>query len=73
MSLTKTDLIKELAGAQCRCGKAKRRATTFCTGCYFSLTQRMQLSLYQKMGAGYEEAYEEAIKYLDAKIKTGTQ
>lgn len=60
-------LIKELFGSQCRCGSIKRSGETFCKKCYFTLTRDLRSQLYKLMGDGYEESYQEAVKFLDSK------
>jgi hypothetical protein len=60
------DLIRELAGTDCRCGRAKAPHQTFCRRCYFSLPKQLQRNLYRRVGEGYEEAYTEAAEMLDA-------
>ena len=64
---TTEELILELRGAKCRCGKKKTPRQTFCGGCYFALNRPLRQSLYRLVGEGYEEAYEEAVKVLKAK------
>ena len=59
------DLIKELMGPKCRCGKAKGHGDTFCRGCYYVLPESMRPTLYRRIGEGYEDAYERACTVLD--------
>jgi uncharacterized OB-fold protein len=61
------DLVRELVGRRCRCGKVKRPRTTFCVSCYNSLPESLQNGLYRRIGNGYEQAYESAAKLIDAK------
>jgi hypothetical protein len=65
-----SELLKELIGAVCRCGSAKRPSQTFCRTCYNSLGRLQQLALYKTMGRGYEEAYAAAVEFLDALAAT---
>lgn len=58
------DLIDELAGGTCRCGKAKKAMQSFCKRCYFKLPPRLRTNLYERVGRGYEQAYEQAIEHL---------
>lgn len=60
-------LLRELYGEICRCGGSKVSKQTFCRGCYMSLPRDVRLMLYQRIGAGYENAYAEAVRFLDAK------
>lgn len=59
------ELIAELAGETCRCGKSKQARHTFCRSCFLSLTPKQRAALYQRMGEGYEEAYAAAVKQLE--------
>ncbi len=56
--------IKELGSEECQCGKPKKRGFSFCYGCYFSLPKDTRRDLYQKLGEGYEAAYEAAVAFL---------
>jgi len=58
------DLVRELRGIKCRCGKRKTSGQTFCRGCYYSLSPEIRSMLYRRLGQGYEEAYSEAVRYL---------
>jgi len=58
--------IGELKGNECQCGKWKKPGRSFCFTCYRSLPRHMQGDLYCRIGQGYEEAYDEAIKFLNA-------
>lgn len=62
---TQQQLVNELAGETCRCGKRKQRRQTFCKGCYFFLPRPMRKALYNRIGEGYETAYQAAADYLD--------
>jgi len=57
---------RELHSEGCICGRPKRRGYSFCYPCYKALPPDMQRDLYQKIGAGYEEAYEDAVGWLEA-------
>ena len=59
-----SDLIAELQDTKCRCGNQKARGNTFCSGCYYQLPPEMRRALYQRIGEGYEEAYENAAAVL---------
>lgn len=56
--------IKEFKGNECTCGQTKRSRSSFCYACFKSLPRTYQMALYQKMGDGYEEAYEDAVEWL---------
>ena len=57
--------IDQLMSEECHCGKPKKPRQSFCRPCYFSLPKYLQHALYQHILEGYEEAYEEAVKWLD--------
>jgi len=54
----------ELKSDECQCGRTKKPKMSFCYICYKSLPADMQKALYQRIGDGYEEAYDEAVVYL---------
>jgi hypothetical protein len=58
--------IKELMSDECQCGRLKQHRRSFCYKCYTSLPKHMQRDLYQRMGDGYEEAYDEAVHWLNS-------
>lgn len=58
----------ELAGEQCLCENYKSSGYSFCYRCYRELPGEMQKALYRKVGAGYEEAFEAAVKYLEENV-----
>jgi hypothetical protein len=58
------ELLQELQGTVCRCGRNKQARQTFCGGCYRALPRAMQLALYRRFGSGYEEAYAAAVAEL---------
>lgn len=58
-------LIRELLGTTCpACNGTKKTRQTLCGRCYHALPKNMQMALYRYVGAGYEEAYEAAVKFL---------
>lgn len=62
-----TTLVRELAGAVCRCGRVKRHRQTFCTRCFQALPPALKRALYCRIGEGYEEAYDAAVAALAAR------
>lgn len=58
------ELVRELAGNRCQCGLTKNKGQTFCRHCYFKLPRDICLTLYRRIGEGYEEAYQAAISRL---------
>lgn len=67
------ELIIELNGELCRCGKTKASGQTFCRRCYFALPRPMRSALYRRVGAGYEAAYAAAANHLQHGDKDGDQ
>jgi len=57
--------IEEFESEECQCGRSKRPTNAFCFMCYSSLPSDMQKALWQKIGDGFEQAYDEALKYLN--------
>lgn len=60
--------IKEFKSNECACGETKRPRSSFCHACFKALPSTYQHALYQKMGDGYEEAYENAIQWLKDRL-----
>ena len=58
------ELLDELRGKTCRCGRAKRPMQSFCWQCYSALSLPTQNALYRRFGNGYEEAYAAAVAEL---------
>jgi hypothetical protein len=58
-------LLKELKGNECACGGYKKGGNSLCYKCYSSLPDDMQKDLYQRFGNGYEEAYDNAVGWLN--------
>ena len=61
----KSFYIEELESTECQCGAGKKRMKPFCYCCFLKLPQDIQVRLYSGIGRGYEEAFEEAIKFLE--------
>ena len=57
--------FRELRSTKCQCGNAKGRGKSFCLVCFKSLPTRMQTALYKRLHNGYEEAYDDALSYLN--------
>jgi len=64
----RSEYHKMLMSDECYCGRSKKRSYSFCFNCYQSLPNNMQKDLYQRMGDGYEEAYEAAVEYLEREV-----
>lgn len=58
--------IEVLKSEECQCERWKRQKMAFCWHCYKQLPQDMQRALYRRIGDGFEEAYEDAVKWLTA-------
>jgi hypothetical protein len=58
------ELVRELRGTECRCGRPKGANKTFCQACYYALPEYMRRALYRRVGSGYEEAYSAAVAFL---------
>ena len=56
--------IRELRSNQCQCEAPKKPGNSFCYSCYTDLPLDMRSALYRKLGSGYEDAYDAAVKYL---------
>jgi hypothetical protein len=59
--MTAREMLEELMGTRCRCGGPKPPKKTFCTRCFFALPAAMRKNLYQRIGEGYETAYNAAV------------
>lgn len=58
-------LVAELAGTECRCGETKKAKQTFCRKCFFKLPRDLRNALYQRIGQGYEQAYQAAVEKIE--------
>ncbi len=56
---------EELFSDECFCGETKKPRTALCGKCYYRLPASMRKNLYLQVGNGYEDAYEEAVAWLD--------
>lgn len=59
--------VKELRSDECQCGGGKTRGKSLCYRCYSRLPVEMKKALYRRLGSGYEEAYEAAVRHLSLK------
>lgn len=57
--------LSELKSEECQCGKAKKSGKSFCYHCFKNLPDDFQKDLYLPIGGGYEEAYENSVKFLE--------
>lgn len=59
-------LVTSLASTICpACRRAKGRKKTLCLGCYRSLPQAMRNALYARLGNGYEQSFNDAMRFLE--------
>lgn len=56
--------LQELNSEECACGATKKAKYSFCYTCYQLLPDDMKRELWNRLGDGYEEAYDEAILWL---------
>lgn len=57
--------ISEFRSEECQCGRTKQTRRSFCYQCYASLPPVKQKALFQKFGQGYEQAYDDALLWLN--------
>jgi len=57
--------LKELRSNECYCGKSKEIGRSFCYPCYKKLPKHMKNALYNRIGYGYEEAYDDAVNFFE--------
>ncbi len=62
--MTTSEAINLLASKVCDCGRPKRRRTAFCPRCYAALPQELKERLWDRIGKGFEAAYEAARAFL---------
>lgn len=56
--------LEMLTSTTCQCGASKTPRHSFCKSCFEKLPDRLRLSLYDRIGSGYESAFEESCKTL---------
>lgn len=56
--------ITVLKSDECICGRCKKENLALCFKCYNQLPDSFQKELRQELGRGFEEGYEQAVKYL---------
>lgn len=61
------DILQQTMCASC--ARPKRCMRAFCTDCYFKLPKEQQRALYDRIGFGFAEAYENAKEWLDKNWK----
>lgn len=58
--ITAVEAVRSLHSATCFCLRQKDKGKSFCLSCFRVLPPHMQRALYNKVGEGYEAAYEQA-------------
>lgn len=58
----------QLRGNECLCGREKLPRKSFCGRCYHALPGDLKPRLYLRLGGGYEEAFEEAHRWLEENL-----
>lgn len=57
--------VTDLIGVVCKaCRGAKPKGKSFCARCYYRLPRAMRMSLYRRVGEGYEAAFDAALARL---------
>ena len=54
-----------LKSDECQCGREKSPRHALCGRCYFRLPKDMQRALWRPVRGGFEEAYDEAVGWLE--------
>lgn len=60
--------FNDILSNECACGAYKKPQRSFCYKCFKSLPVEMQKALYKHMGEGYEEARDEAGRWLEENV-----
>lgn len=53
-----------LRSDSCRCERGKKVGQAVCMTCWKRLPKYMQAALYDRIGCGFEEAYDDAVQFL---------
>lgn len=61
--------VEALNRRKCQCGAVKQPKLTFCERCFARLPREVKDALYQRVGKGYEEAWNHALKHLRGECK----
>ena len=57
--------VDVLTGEECQCGNYKKRKMALCYNCWQKLPEHMQKDVYKRIHSGFEEAYDEAVEWLN--------
>lgn len=61
------EILESLRSTACGpCGGTKRSMMSHCRRCYYALPPQKRQALYKRFGRGYEEAYEDSLRYLES-------
>lgn len=60
--------FKELMGEECLCERSKKSGHAFCYRDFKELPGDLQKVLYRRIGNGYEEAFEDAVNFLEVNV-----
>lgn len=60
--------LRDLMSNECLCGKTKKKGHSFCYEDFKALPQDLKNDLYSRMGDGYEQAYDAAVKWLEENV-----
>jgi len=58
--------LNVLKGNECQCGNGKDVRRAICYSCYRQLPNFMQKALYKPIRRGFEQAYDDAVEYLNS-------
>ena len=59
------EAARALKSEECQCGRSKRRRHAFCYLCWSRLPREFHSGLRLKVGEGFEEAYHQALAWLN--------
>jgi hypothetical protein len=57
--------VEALKREACVCGRQKRSGLVFCNRCFNGLPRDLRKRLWQRLGEGFEDAYEEALAMVE--------
>jgi len=62
----KSFYVDLLQSEECQCEQSKRSGMAFCYDCYNELTVALRIGLlHNRVGDGFEEAYDDCVRYLN--------
>lgn len=61
------EAIEILKNNQCACGAGKLPRNAFCRDCFYTLPPTIRKALYVRIGVGFEQSYELAVRTLREK------